>query len=108
MLIKGIEILWKDLCEDCRKHCEVNVHLCSGQEHLHIMTEPEIRIMGEELNKNELLNLLIIEKGQAAKIMIEDMSLMEPKELLYGKEVVMLLIKDLPTDYYKRYEFNDL
>ena len=72
------------------------------------MTEPEIRIMGEELNKNELLNLLIIEKGQAAKIMIEEMSLMEPKELLYGKELVLELIKDLPTDYYKRYEFNDL
>ena len=44
--------------------------------------------MGEELNKNELLNLLIIEKGQAAKIMIEEMPLMEPKELLYGKELV--------------------
>ena len=40
--------------------------------------------------------------------MIEEMSLMEPKELLYGKELVYQLIKDLPTDYYKRYEFNDL
>ena len=27
---KGIESLWKYLCEDCRKHCETSVHLCSG------------------------------------------------------------------------------
>ena len=40
--------------------------------------------------------------------MIEEMSLMEPKELLYGKELVLELIRELPTDFYKRYEFNDL
>ena len=33
--------------------------------------------------------------------MIEEMSLMEPKELLYGKELVLELIRELPTDFYK-------
>lgn len=34
------------------------------------MTEIETNLLGEELNKKDLLNLLVIEKGEAAKIMI--------------------------------------
>jgi hypothetical protein len=64
--------------------------------------------MGLEINKNDLLDLLIIEKGNAAKIMIEDIALEEPKEIIYNKEIIKILFKDLNTDYYNRYEFNDL
>lgn len=64
--------------------------------------------MGLEINKNDLLDLLIIEKGNAAKIMIEDISLEEPKEIIYNKDIIKILFKDLTTDYYNRYEFNDL
>jgi hypothetical protein len=44
--------------------------------------------MGEELNRKELLNLLMIEKGEAAKIMMENISLIEPKELHYDREMI--------------------
>ena len=64
--------------------------------------------MGLEINKNDLLDLLIIEKGNAAKIMIEDIALEEPKEIIYNKEIIKILFKDLNTDYYNRFEFNDL
>jgi hypothetical protein len=40
------------------------------------------------LNKSELLDLLTIEKGNAAKIMIEDFELKEPHELIYNKELI--------------------
>jgi len=46
------------------------VHLVCGRDKTHLMTEIETNLLGEELNKKELLNLLIIEKGEAAKIMI--------------------------------------
>lgn len=84
------------------------MHLTSGRNHNHILTEPEIRLLGEESNRTDLLNLLIIEKGQAAHIMMENIDLVEPKEIQYTRPLVELLLRDLETDYYNRFKFNDL
>ena len=80
----------------------------SGRERQIIVTDQEIKNMGLEVNKNDLLDLLIIEKGNAAKIMIDDINLEEPKEIIYNRDIIKILFKDLNTDYYNRYDFNDL
>tara|TARA_B110000285_G_scaffold227730_1_gene289508 strand:+ start:1148 stop:1555 length:408 start_codon:yes stop_codon:yes gene_type:complete len=64
--------------------------------------------MINEINKNDILNLLIVEKGSTAKMMILTLDLHEPPEILYTRTHVNELIKDLETDYYERYEFEDL
>lgn len=74
----------------------------------HVLTDAEIKCLGAEMNKKELLELLTIEKGNAAKIMIEDVPTDEPKDLVLSKELIQILFKNLKTDYYNRYEFNDL
>jgi hypothetical protein len=51
---------------------------------------------------------LIVEKGSTAKIMIETIKLKEPPEIMYTQNHVTELLKDLETDYYQRYEFEDL
>jgi hypothetical protein len=60
------------------------------------------------VNKKEILELLIAEKGNAGKIMIETVDLKEPSDLLYTKEMIELLLEKLETDYYNRYDFYDL
>jgi hypothetical protein len=64
--------------------------------------------MINEINKNDILNLLIVEKGSTAKMMILTLDLHEPAEIMYTRNHVKELIKDLETDYYERYEFEDL
>lgn len=51
---------------------------------------------------------MIVEKGSTAKIMIETIKLTEPPEIMYTENYVTELFKDLETDYYHRYEFEDL
>ena len=41
-------------------------------------------------------------------MMIENLDLHEPPEIMYKDEHVIELLKDLETDYYERYEFDDL
>lgn len=64
--------------------------------------------MIQEINKTDILNLLIVEKGSTAKMMIQTLDLHEPQELMYNENHLRELIKDLETDYYDRYEFEDL
>lgn len=61
-----------------------------------------------EINRTDILNLLIVEKGSTAKMMIQTLNLTEPKEIMYTEKHLRELIKDLETDYYDRYEFEDL
>lgn len=49
-----------------------------------------------------------MEKGSTAKMMIETIDLTEPPEIMYKEEHVQELLKDIETDYYERYEFDDL
>ena len=50
----------------------------------------------------------MVEKGSTAKMMIETLNLTEPSEIMYKEEHVRELLMDLETDYYERYEFEDL
>ena len=107
LIIQGISKIYHSLCEKCRTHCDSFTHLCGGRDMQHVLSDAEIKCLGMEMNKRELLDLLIIEKGNA-KIMIEDLPTDEPKDLILNKELITILLKDLNTDYYNRYEFNDL
>jgi hypothetical protein len=51
---------------------------------------------------------LTVEKGSVAKIMIENISMKTPSEIQYKEEHVRELLKDIETDYYERFEFDDL
>ena len=64
--------------------------------------------MIKEVNFNDLLALLTVEKGSTAKVMIETINMHEPPEIMYTREHVTELLKPLETDYYGRYEFDDL
>lgn len=64
--------------------------------------------MIREVNRQDILNLLIVEKGSTAKMMIQTLDLTEPPEIMYTEAHLRELIKDLETDYYDRYEFDDL
>jgi len=72
------------------------------------MNDIEIDELIQQINKNDLLDLLTVEKGSIAKIMIESMNMGAPEEIMYTEEHVRELLKDLETDYYERYEFDDL
>ena len=74
----------------------------------HTLTDQEINNLAYEVNKKEILELLIAEKGNAGKIMIETIEIKEPSDLVYTKEMIVLLFEKLETDYYNRYSFYDL
>ncbi len=96
------------MCAKCRAHCDGFVHLTCGREGQHVMSDIEINELINEINKNDLLQLLMVEKGSTGKMIIETISLKEPDEIMYKEEHVRELVKDLETDYYERYEFDDL
>lgn len=72
------------------------------------MSDIEINELIHEINKTDLLQLLVVEKGSTAKMIIETIKLHEPDEIMYKEEHVRELVKSLETDYYERYEFDDL
>ena len=104
----GVIEIWDGLCDKCKNHLENFVHLVSGREQQHIVTDAEIAEMGYEINKNNLLEVLLSEKGNGAKVMIEDLVIEEPKEFMYDKFHVQHLFKDLESDYFGRYNFHEM
>lgn len=68
----------------------------------------EIDELIKQINTNDLLDLLTVEKGSVAKIMIESINMTTPEEIMYKDDHVRELLKDIDTDYYERYEFDDL
>jgi hypothetical protein len=72
------------------------------------MPDIEINELIAEINRTDLLELLIVEKGSTAKMMIETIDLKEPSEIMYKEEHVVELVRELETDYYDRFEFEDL
>ena len=102
------ELLEQDLCEKCRAHCDGFVHLTCGRGAQHLNQDIEIGELIKEINHQDILDLLIVEKGSTAKMMIQTLNLVEPHEIMYSRGHLIELLKDLETDYYDRYEFNDL
>jgi len=91
------------LCKKCHDHVagpSSYIHLTCGREGQHVMTDIEINELISEINKNDLLEMLTIEKGSTAKIMIQTLSIETPIEILYTKEDVLALLETLETDYY--------
>ena len=105
---EDINTIFPFLCPKCQQHCEGFVHLTCGRGAQHINTDIEINEMINEVNKKDILDLLITEKGSSAKMMIQILDLHEPPEIMYTETHLQELIKDLETDYYDRYEFSDL
>ena len=109
-LLKEVDIIeiQDQLCDNCRSYVENYVHLMSGRGGQHLANDIEISELIRQINKDDLLELLTVEKGSVAKMMIETIDLTEPAEIMYKEEHVRELFKDLETDYYDRYEFEDL
>ena len=84
------------------------MHLTCGRGGQHVNSDIEIDELIREINKNDLLQLLTVEKGSTAKMMIETVDLSDPNEIMYKEDHIRELLKDLETDYYERYEFSDL
>ena len=83
-----MEQIFNELCDKCRKHCESFVHLPCGRGGQHLNNDIEIDALIKEINYNDLLALLTVEKGSTAKIMIDLISLHEPDEIMYKREHV--------------------
>ena len=95
-------------CKKCEEHCSTYSHLVGGRDMQHILTDQEIAELGHEENKRELCELLTIEKGNAAKIMIETISIHEPHDFEYDRKLIEQLFKNVETDYFGRFQFNHL
>lgn len=80
---EDINAIIPDLCLKCQKHCDTFVHLTCGRGAQHINTDIEINELINEVNHNDILDLLIVEKGSTAKMMMQTLTLKEPKEIMY-------------------------
>lgn len=72
------------------------------------MTDIEINELINEINRSDLLEMLKIEKGTSANVMIDTLDLMTPTEIMYTRDDIIALLETLETDYYNWYEFSDL
>ena len=52
------------------------------------MSDIEIDELIKQINTNDLLELLIVEKGSIAKIMIESISMTAPAEIMYKAQTL--------------------
>lgn len=58
------------LCKKCRQRVSGYVNLTCGRGGQHVNTDIELDEMISEINRTDILNLLIVEKGSTAKMMI--------------------------------------
>jgi hypothetical protein len=66
-----IEAIFDSLCAKCQKHCTNFVHLPSGRGGQHVMSDIEIEELIREDNRRDLLQLLTVEKGTIAKVILD-------------------------------------
>ena len=64
--------------------------------------------MIHEVNRRDLLKVLVSEKGNGAKVMMEEMSAVEPLEFQHNRHTVAKLFSNLATDYYGRFDFREM
>lgn len=64
------DLLEQNICDKCREHCEGFVHLTCGRGAQHLNQDIEINELIKEINHTDILDLLIVEKGSTAKMMI--------------------------------------
>lgn len=97
------------LCEECNSHVLRYSHLFGGQQESHILTNSEIDLEIENLNKTSLVEVLEAEKGSNARLILQKIDINSPpKEIIYGKEHVKELLSKVDTDYYNRFDYKAL
>lgn len=104
----ALQHLWSELSPEDRKMCEDFTCLVSGRELQHVVTDAEIHTMIAEINRRDILKVLVSEKGNGAKVMMEEMEAVEPVEFQHNKHTIEKLFSKLETDYYGRYDFREL
>lgn len=73
------------------------------------MTNEEINILTEELNKQNLFKVLKAEKGGSAETILSKVDLKNmPNEMKYEKKHILKLLDCSEVDYYNRYDYHDL
>lgn len=79
-LLKEVDVnaIYDSLCNKCKAHCDGFVHLQCGRGGQHLNNDIEIDELIRQINTNDLLELLIVEKGSIAKIMIESIPMKAP------------------------------
>lgn len=96
-------------CQKCLSHFNQWTHLMTGLEGTHIMTNEEIDSMITEMNKEDLYQILLAEKGTSARTILSKYDIKKPpEEIVYKKEHVMKLLSSVEVDYYDRYNFIEL
>ena len=63
-------MIMDSICPKCQHHCDGFVHLTCGRGAQHINQDIEINEIISEINRNDILDLLVVEKGSTAKMMI--------------------------------------
>lgn len=98
-----------NLCDECNLHIMHCSHLFSGQLQTHIYTNTEIDVEVENLNKNQLLENIKAEKGSSALSILSKIKISHPpNEIIYTKDHIKELLKNIDTDYYGRYDYISL
>jgi len=97
------------LCEECNKHILHYSHIFGGQQESHILTNSEIDLEIENMNRNSLIEVLEAEKGSTSKLIIQKIDVKSPpNEIIYGKEHIKELLSKVDTDYYDRFDYKAL
>ena len=105
---EDLDLIRDDLCKKCRVHVKSYIHLTCGREGQHILSDIEINELVREINRTDVYELLKIEKGSTAKVMIDTLNLKELEQIMYTESDIMNLFVDLDTDYYERYSFDEM
>ena len=92
-------------CDKCKHHIDNYRHIVSGKEGRHLLIDNEINDIILNMNKNEILSLLQVEKSGAAKVIITIIDEQPPAEIKYTKEHIQALMQNLEPDYYGRYDY---
>lgn len=99
----------KLFCMKCLGHFNQWSHLLTGLEGTHIMTNEEIDFMITEMNKEDLYQILLAEKGTSARTIISKYDIKNPPQaIVYKTEHVLKLLSLLEVDYYDRYNLAEL
>jgi hypothetical protein len=96
-------------CTTCLDHFDKWSHLYSGFDFTHIMTTEEINILVDEINREDLLRVLRAEKGSSAETILSKIDIKKPpQEIVYTQKHIIQLFEKVNTDYYERFNFNEL
>jgi len=73
------------------------------------MTNEEINFLVNEMNREDLAQILVAEKGASGKTILGKFDIKKyPKEIEYTEKHIEKLFSHAHTDYYDRYDFADL